>query len=80
MFGQRVIVLGSLERLVPASMTALTAALALIPLLLGRGEPGKELVYRIAVVGGGGLLTSTLLDIVVAPAVFWLFGRAAASP
>jgi len=72
-FDQNMIVRGSLERLVPVLMTAGAAALALVPLMLARGEPGKEILYPVAVVVFSGLVSSTLLDIFVTPAVFWKF-------
>ena len=59
-------------------MTALSAALALVPLLLSRGEPGKEILYPVAVVIVGGLVSSTLLDMVLTPAVFYRFGKKSA--
>ncbi|MCE9603434.1 MAG: CusA/CzcA family heavy metal efflux RND transporter [Planctomycetia bacterium] len=63
------------ERLAPMLMTALTAGIALIPLVLASGEPGKEILYPVATVILGGLISSTLLDFFVHPALFWLFGR-----
>ncbi len=78
-FGERAIVRGSLERLTPMLMTALTAGLALLPLIFSRQSPGKEILGPVAVVIAGGLCSSTLLDLVVTPAVFLLVGRRAAA-
>lgn len=77
-FTPQMIIRGTLERLVPVLMTALAAGCALIPLLLSAHEPGKEILYPVAVVIVGGLISSTLLDLVVTPAVFFAFGRKAA--
>jgi len=63
------------ERMVPVMMTALTSGIALIPLVLAPGEPGKEILYPVATVIIGGLVSSTLLEFSVRPALFWLFGR-----
>jgi HME family heavy-metal exporter len=74
-FGQAMIVRGSLERLTPVLMTALVAAFALTPLLLAADAPGKEILHPVAVVIFGGLVSSTLLDTVLTPLLFWLLGR-----
>ncbi len=74
-FGQAMIVRGSLERLTPVLMTALVAAFALTPLLLAADAPGKEILHPVAVVIFGGLVSSTLLDTLLTPVLFWLLGE-----
>lgn len=74
-FGQPMIVRGSLERLTPVLMTALVAAFALTPLLLAADAPGKEILHPVAVVIFGGLISSTLLDTLLTPVLFWRFGQ-----
>jgi len=76
-FDQQMIVRGSLERLTPVLMTALVAAFALAPLLLAGDAPGKEILHPVAVVIFGGLISSTLLDTLLTPVVFWLVGERA---
>ncbi|MFN0031274.1 MAG: efflux RND transporter permease subunit [Flavobacteriales bacterium] len=76
-FDTKMILRGSLERLVPVLMTALVAALALIPLTLDPQASGKEILYPVATVILGGLISSTLLDMVVTPVVFSVFGKKA---
>jgi HME family heavy-metal exporter len=62
------------ERVAPMLMTTLTAGVALVPLVLAAGEPGKEILYPVATVILGGLISSTILDFFVHPALFWCFG------
>ncbi len=66
---------GSMERLVPILMTAISAALGLLPLAMASGRPGSELLAPLAIVTLGGLITSTLLNLVVVPAGFSLVFR-----
>lgn len=77
-FDQKMIVRGSLERLAPVLMTALVTAFALAPLLFEAEQPGTEVLHPVAVVIFAGLISSTLLDTFLTPAMFWLFGRGAA--
>ncbi len=74
-FGQKMIVRGSLERLAPVLMTALVAAFALFPLVLSGGEPGKEILHPVAIVIFGGLISSTLLDTLLTPVMFARWGE-----
>jgi HME family heavy-metal exporter len=71
---KEMIVRAGLERLAPVLMTALTAGIGLVPLVLAADQPGKEILYPVATVILGGLISSTLLDFFVHPALFWLFG------
>lgn len=74
-FDHKMIVRGSLERLSPVLMTALVTAFALAPLLFEAERPGTEVLHPVAVVIFSGLISSTLLDTFLTPAMFWLFGR-----
>jgi CzcA family heavy metal efflux pump len=74
-FTRKMVERGTQERLIPILMTAISAGLALVPLLLATDEPGKEILNPIAVVIVGGLITSTLLGLGVTPAIFYLFCR-----
>ena len=74
-FGRKLIIRGTLERLRPVLMTALAAGIALVPLMIGADEPGKEILSPVAVTIFGGLITATLLDAFLTPILFWLLGR-----
>lgn len=65
---------GSEERMSPVLMTALTAGLALVPLVLAGGHPGNEILSPMGEVILGGLLSSTALNLVVVPALFARWG------
>jgi HME family heavy-metal exporter len=75
-FGRALVVRGSLERMTPVLMTALSACVALTPLLFGAQAPGKEILHPVAIAIFGGLVSATLLDAFVTPALVLLFGRA----
>jgi len=78
-FSRAMILRGSLERLAPVLMTALTAGIGLVPLVLGGQEPGREILYPVATVILGGLVTSTFCEFLIHPGLFWKFsGRDAA--
>lgn len=79
-FGPELVVQGSVERLTPILMTALTTALALIPLLVAGNLPGHEIEYPMAFVIMGGLATSTVLNLLVMPALFARWGRTSPEP
>jgi len=66
------------ERLAPVLMTCLTTGIGLVPLAMAAGETGKEILYPVATVIIGGLITSTILEFIVRPALFWKFGINAA--
>lgn len=74
-FCRAMVIRGTQERLVPVLMTAISAGLALIPLLLAADEPGKEILNPVAIVIVGGLVSSTLLGLAVTPAIFYAFCR-----
>lgn len=74
-FGEGLIVRGTLERLTPVLMTALSAAVALIPLMIDPSSPGKEILHPVAVTIFGGLVSATSIDAVLTPLLFRRFGR-----
>ncbi len=74
-FGRDLIVRGSLDRLTPVLMTALSAGFALLPLLIDPAAPGKEILHPVAVTIFGGLISATLLDAILTPLLFQRFGE-----
>lgn len=74
-FGEELIVNGSLNRLTPMLITSLSAVLALLPLLLAPDKPGLEMLYPISVTIFGGVLASTIVEIIIRPGMFKLFGK-----
>ncbi len=74
-FNTEMIIRGTQERLAPVLMTALTAIFAMMPLLFAKGESGSEILYPVAVVMIGGLMSSTFLDIFVTPVLFYTYAK-----
>ncbi|MFO0809223.1 MAG: efflux RND transporter permease subunit [Gemmataceae bacterium] len=72
-FTSEMVMRGSLERLAPVLMTALTAGIGLLPLVLGGQQPGREILYPVATVILGGLVTSTFCEFLLHPGLFWRF-------
>lgn len=77
-FDRKMVIRGTEERLVPVLMTALSAGIALIPLVLAAGDPGKEILNPVAIVIVGGLVSSTFLGLLVTPTIFYSFCERAA--
>ena len=74
-WGEELVTRGSLERLTPVLMTALSAGVALVPLLIDASTPGKEILHPVAVTIFGGLISATLLDAFLTPVLLLRFGR-----
>jgi HME family heavy-metal exporter len=74
-FGPDLVVRGSLERLTPVLMTAISAGIALVPLMIDAHAPGKEILHPVAVTIFGGLISATLLDTALTPVLFLRYGR-----
>ncbi|MGB6865944.1 MAG: efflux RND transporter permease subunit [Candidatus Aminicenantaceae bacterium] len=74
-FGMELIIQGAKERLAPILITALTTALALLPIIVGGNRPGQEIEHPMALVILGGLISSTLLNLIVMPVLYWKFGK-----
>jgi CzcA family heavy metal efflux pump len=75
-FGPALVQRGARERIAPIMMTALTTGLALVPLVIAGNIPGQEIEYPMAIVILGGLVTSTLLNLLVVPTLYLRFGKA----
>lgn len=75
-FSKKMVIRGALERLVPVMMTTFTAIFALIPVLItGSDSAGKEILYPVSLVIVGGLVSSTLLDLIITPVAFYRLGK-----
>jgi Cu/Ag efflux pump CusA len=76
-FGPELVIRGAEERLAPILMTALATGLALVPLIIAGNLPGHEIEYPLAIVIVGGLITSTLLNLLLLPPLYAKFGQTA---
>lgn len=74
-FNKALIIRGAKERLSPVLMTSMVTAFALIPLLWAADQPGKEILHPVAIVIFSGLMSSTLLDTLLTPLLYWKFGK-----
>ena len=74
-FGPDLVIRGSIERLAPILMTALATGLALVPLAYGGDLPGQEIEHPMAIVILGGLVTSTIFNLLLMPALYLAFGH-----
>ena len=79
-FGHDLVVRGARERLAPILMTALATGLALVPLAIAGDLPGHEIEHPMAIVILGGLVTSTLLNLFVVPALYLRFAKPKGAP
>jgi Cu/Ag efflux pump CusA len=79
-FGPELVLRGAKERLAPILMTACATGLALVPLAIAGSIPGHEIEHPMAIVILGGLVTSTLLNLLVLPTLYLRFGRRRGEP
>jgi CzcA family heavy metal efflux pump len=79
-FGINLILRGARERIAPIMMTALTAGLALIPIVIAGNIPGHEIEHPMTIVILGGLITSTLVNLFIVPALYMVFGKGSVQP
>ena len=79
-FGLNLIIRGAKERVSPILMTGLTTGLALVPLVISGNLPGHEIEHPMAIVILGGLITSTLVNLFIVPALYMIFGNRHLTP
>jgi len=74
-FGPELVLRGARERIAPIMMTGLTTGLALVPIALAGNTPGHEIEHPMAIVILGGLVTATVLNLLVVPSLYLRFGK-----